>query len=130
VHTEFVPKTVRRMHKVRRTALLLAVIAAALVVASGVALARDFVGTDRSERIVATDSADTIDANGGDDTVVGLRGTDKIRGGNGKDKQYGGRGNDVIDSDGGFRDLVNCGKGIDTAYVDSKDQVSGCEKRR
>jgi len=59
-----------------------------------------------------------------------VRGADKIRGGNGKDKQYGGRGNDVIDSDGGFRDLVNCGKGIDTAYVDSKDQVSGCEKRR
>ena len=114
----------------RRTTLLLAVMAAALVVASGVALARDFVGTDNGERIVGTDSADTIDANGGDDTVLGLRGPDTIRGGNGKDKQYGGRGNDVIDSDGGFRDLVNCGRGTDTAYVDARDQVAGCERRR
>ena len=114
----------------RRTTLLLAVMAAVLVVASGVALAQNFVGTDRGERIVGTDSADTIDANGGDDTILGQLGPDKIRGGNGKDKQYGGRGNDVIDSDGGFRDLVNCGKGIDTAYVDAKDQVAGCEKRR
>ena len=114
----------------RRMTLLLAVVAAVLVVASGVALARDFVGTDRGERIVGTDSADTIDGNGGDDTIIGKRGPDRIRGGNGKDKQYGGRGSDVIDSDGGFRDLVNCGRGIDTAYVDRRDQVAGCERRR
>jgi hypothetical protein len=62
--------------------------------------------------------------------VQGLRGPDKIRGGNDNDKQYGGRGNDVIYAEGGFRDLVNCGKGKDTAYVDSKDRVVGCEKRR
>jgi hypothetical protein len=63
---------------VRRTALLLlAVMAAALVAASGVALARNYVGTDRGEKIVGTDSADTIDANGGDDVVQGLRDPDK-----------------------------------------------------
>jgi Ca2+-binding RTX toxin-like protein len=116
---------------VRRTALLmLAVMAAALVMASGVALAKNFVGTDRGERIVGTDSADTIDANGGDDTVIGKRGADNIRGGNGKDKQYGGRGNDIIHSEGSYRDLINCGRGVDTAYVDPKDQVVSCERRR
>jgi Ca2+-binding RTX toxin-like protein len=67
---------------------------------------------------------------GGNDVVQGLRGPDKIRGGNDKDKQYGGRGNDVIYTEGGFRDLVNGGKGTDTCYVDSKDRVVGCEKRR
>jgi Ca2+-binding RTX toxin-like protein len=110
--------------------LLLVVMAALLVVASGVALARNFVGTERGERIVGTESADTIDGNGGDDTIIGKGGADKIRGGTGKDRQYGGRGNDIIYSEGTFRDLINCGKGIDTAYVDPKDQVSGCEKRR
>ena len=62
--------------------------------------------------------------------VLGYAGSDKIRGGNDKDKQYGGRGNDTIYTEGGFRDLVDCGKGTDTAYVDSKDRVVGCEKRR
>jgi Ca2+-binding RTX toxin-like protein len=116
---------------VRRTALLLlAVMAAALVAGSGVALAKNYVGTDRGEKIVGTNHADTIDANGGDDVVQGLRGPDRIRGGNGKDRQFGGRDNDVIFSEGGFRDVVNCGKGIDTAYVDSRDQVVDCERRR
>ena len=115
----------------RRTALLmLAVMAAALVVASGVALAKNYVGTDRGEKIVGTKYADHINAKGGDDVVLGWAGPDKIRGGNDNDKQYGGRGNDVIYTEGGFRELVNCGKGIDTAYVDSKDRVVGCEKVR
>ena len=67
---------------------------------------------------------------GGDDVVLGWAGPDKIRGGNDNDQQYGGRGNDVIYSEGGFRDLVNCGKGTDTAYVDTKDRVVGCERKR
>ncbi len=62
--------------------------------------------------------------------VLGLRGADRIRGGNGKDKLYGGRGNDVIFSEGSFREVVKCGRGIETAYVDSRDQVTLCERRR
>ena len=114
----------------RRTALLLAVMAAALVVTSGVALARDYVGTERGEKIVGTKQADRINAKGGKDVVQGWAGPDKIRGGDDRDRQYGGRGNDIIYTEGGFRDLADCGKGIDTAYVDSKDRVVGCEKRR
>ena len=58
----------------KRTALLLAVMAAALVVASGVALAATYVGTNKGETIVGTGYADTIDAKDGDDVVRGLGG--------------------------------------------------------
>lgn len=61
----------------RAALLLLAVMAAALVAASGVALAKNYVNTDRDEKIVGTNHADTIDANGGDDVVQGLRDPDK-----------------------------------------------------
>jgi Ca2+-binding RTX toxin-like protein len=109
---------------------LLALMAAALVAASGVALAKTYVGTERGERIVGTKQADHLNAMGGDDVVLGWAGADKIRGGDDNDRQYGGRGNDIIYSEGGFRDLVDCGRGIDTAYVDSKDRVVGCENKR
>jgi Ca2+-binding RTX toxin-like protein len=118
-------------HTVRRiTLLLLALMATALVVASGVALAKNITGTEKGQRIVGTKFADHINALGGDDVVLGYAGADKIRGGDDNDQQYGGRGNDVIYSEGGFRDLVNCGMGTDTAYVDSKDRVVGCERKR
>jgi Ca2+-binding RTX toxin-like protein len=104
--------------------------AAVLVVASGVALAKDFVGTENGERIVDTKYADRIDALGGDDVVLGYAGPDKIRAGNDNDQQYGGRGNDIIYSEGHFRDLVNGGRGTDTCYVDPKDRVKGCERKR
>jgi hypothetical protein len=49
----------------RRTALLmLALMAAVLVVASGVALAKNIVGTERGEKIVGTKFADHINALG------------------------------------------------------------------
>jgi Ca2+-binding RTX toxin-like protein len=118
-------------NKVRRTVLLmLGVMAAVLVVASGVALAKDFVGTENGEKIVGTKSADRISALGGDDVVLGYAGADKIRGGDDNDRQYGGRGNDTIYSEGGFRDVVSGGRGVDTCYVDSKDLVKGCERKR
>jgi Ca2+-binding RTX toxin-like protein len=106
------------------------VVAAALVAASGVALAKEFVGTERGEKILGTKYGDRINALGGDDVVLGYAGPDKIRGGDDNDQQYGGRGNDIIYSEGGFRDLVNCGDGTDTAYVDAKDRVVGCERKR
>jgi Ca2+-binding RTX toxin-like protein len=115
---------------VRRTALLLAVMAAALVVASGMALAKTFIGTENDEKLVGTKLADHINGLGGDDVLLGYAGPDKIRGGDDNDQQYGGRGNDIIYSEGGFRDLVNCGRGTDTAYVDPKDRVVDCERKR
>jgi Ca2+-binding RTX toxin-like protein len=118
-------------NKVRRTVLLmLGVMAAVLVVASGVALAKNITGTESGQKIVGTKFADHINALGGDDVVLGYAGADKIRGGNDNDRQYGGRGNDTIYSEGGFRDVVSGGRGVDTCYVDSKDLVKGCERKR
>ena len=51
-------------HTVRRTAILLALMAAALVVLSGAALAKNITGTERGEKIVGTKYADHIDALG------------------------------------------------------------------
>ena len=79
---------------------------------------------------MGTKFADHINALGGDDVILGYAGPDKIRGGNDNDKQYGGRGKDIIYSEGGFRDGVNGGRDTDTAYVDPKDWVVGCERKR
>jgi hypothetical protein len=57
---------------------------------------------------------------GGDDTIRGHKGFDDIRSGSGAD---------VIKADDGRADNVNCGRGQDKANVDSKDDVSGCEKK-
>jgi Ca2+-binding RTX toxin-like protein len=150
-------------YTMRRTFLLLAVVAAVLTVASGVALAKGFVGTPRGERIAGTPKADTINARGGKDEVRALQGADRINAGIGNDRVYGGRGNDniqgggghdvvragqgddklrgghdedklygglgkdVIETGRGFKDLVDCGSGVDTAYVDRKDRVVHCE---
>ncbi len=120
----------------KRTVLLLAVLAAALVAASGVALAAGIGGTNNDERLVGTRFADRILARGGNDVVLGLEGNDKIRGDDGNDRLSGGPGNDrLISRDvrspgGANRDVVRCGGGNDTAFVDSRDRAVGCERRR
>ncbi len=120
---------------VQRTVLILAVAAAALVLASGVALAAVVNATGGDDRLVGTGGADTIRGFGGDDTVRVLDGKDEVSGGegddalhggsyaakmfggNGRDEIYGGRGNDFISSVGDdcSRDFVDCGPGTDTA---------------
>ena len=49
-------------------------------------------------------------------------------GGPGHDHIYGGRGNDTIYARDDTRDVVDCGPGHDTAYVDPHDVVRNCEK--
>ena len=49
----------------RRTGLLVATMLAALLVLSGVALAKDIIGTPKSEKISGTERRDVIDALGG-----------------------------------------------------------------
>ena len=134
---------------VRRTVLVLA---AALVLASWVALAAVVNGTGGDDRRVGTGGADTIQGFGGGDTVRALDGkdevsggegndtpyggsyADKMYGGNGHDEIYGGRGNDFISSvgDDSSRDFVDCGPGTDTAnqMPDSGvgDTFRDCEK--
>ena len=137
----------------RRMVVLLAVIAVALVLGSGVALAALVEGNDRDNQLTGTNYADTIRAYGGNDLVWALSGRDRIyggygadqlygnrygdtiSGGKGTDRLYGGYGNDHIvsrdlNSRGiGQRDVVDCGLGYDTFAADYDDRVlANCEE--
>jgi Tol biopolymer transport system component len=94
-------------------------------------------GTDFSETIRGTDAGEEICARAGNDVVEGLRGADRLDGGWGRDQIYGGpgrdrliggRGDDVLFARDGWRDVVDCGWGLDRAFVDRVDRVlRGCE---
>ena len=92
-----------------RAVLLLAAMACALVVASGVALAaviqcttNPCVGTEEDDEITGTEGAERIDALGGADFVDALGGNDRIDAGANPDfpaffdRVFGGDGNDTI----------------------------------
>ena len=107
----------------RRTGLVLATMALALLLASGAALAEAFGGDDGDNRLVGTDGRDRMAGGGGDDLVRGLGGPDVMRGGsrndfdaNGQDTMYGGRGEDVVNGEGG-EDHIYGGPGND--YISS-----------
>ncbi len=136
----------------RRLALLLILATLGLGVmllgGGGVALAATIDGTSGPDDLVGTDQADTIHGGGGmdyvsgllasdllyggaaNDTVVGREGNDTIYGNPGSDMLFGNLGKDTITSVGDRRgkDVVNCGAGNDTAYVDKIDRVNkNCE---
>src|SRR3712207_2016658 len=69
----------------RRVILLLTVMTATLVVASGVALAVNKVGTNGPDTLRGTNGDDNLLGKGGNDTLFGLGGRDNLRGGSGKD---------------------------------------------
>jgi Ca2+-binding RTX toxin-like protein len=99
----------------RRALLLMVTMAAALLVAGGVALAEtvtcdnnppcygtpetdDITGTDFGEKIYAYGGNDTVLARGGNDTVYGSSGNDPdLEGEGGSDTVYGGGGADSVD---------------------------------
>jgi len=129
----------------KRAIMLLAAMAVALGLASGMALAATIVGTDRDEILVGTSYADTIRAKGGADVVRGRGGPDQLYGNTGRDKIYGGFGKgdrlhggrgddrliseDIFSQSGAFRDVVDCGPGDDSASVDFRDRVrANCEE--
>jgi Ca2+-binding RTX toxin-like protein len=111
---------------------------------------RDMIeGTGRTDRISGSGGDDRLNGLGGKDVVRGGDGADEAGGGYGADEAYGNAGNDVLidhpdkDTDllyGGpgnddlqtrdfpaVRDVLYCGSGRDTAYVDRLDEVRGCE---
>jgi Ca2+-binding RTX toxin-like protein len=61
--------------------------------------------------------------------VLGREGNDHIYGNPGSDRLFGNLGKDTINSVGDRgKDVVNCGAGNDTAYVDKIDRVNkNCE---
>ena len=129
----------------RRVALVLAAMALALLLASGVALAVTKIGTDGPDTLRGTNGNDNLIGKGGDDVLHSLNGRDTLLGGSGKDyllcltRQYrffagdknllGGTGNDYIWAGKGSDDVVG-GEGNDYLNDDwirefSKDTFSG-----
>ena len=74
----------------RRTILLLATMALTLLVASGVALAVNKIGTDGPDTLRGTNRDDNLLGKGGNDVLFGLGGRDNLLGGSGKDWVLGG----------------------------------------
>jgi Ca2+-binding RTX toxin-like protein len=109
----------------RRTILLVATMALTLLVASGVALAVNKIGTDGPDTLRGTDGADNLLGLGGNDILFSLAGRDNLLGGPGKDVVWGGRivgsccqDNDFSGGDknvlgGPGNDDVNGGRGSD-----------------
>jgi Ca2+-binding RTX toxin-like protein len=129
----------------RRIVLLLVVMAATLVVASGVAMAVNKIGTNGPDTLRGTNGDDNLSGRGGNDVLYSLAGRDNLLGGAGKDcllcvtPQYrffaggknllGGPGNDFIWAGKGS-DNVAGGEGNDLLPDDgvrefSEDRFSG-----
>ncbi len=96
----------------RRVALVLTVTALALVLASGVALAVNKVGTNGSDTLRGTNRADNLLGKGGKDRLFGLGGSDNLLGGPGNDSVQGDRGPDSLVGNSG-NDLVVGWEGSD-----------------
>jgi Ca2+-binding RTX toxin-like protein len=80
----------------RRVALVLAAMALAMLLASGVALAVTKIGTDGPDILRGTDRADNLLGKGGKDVLHGLGGGDNLVGGVGNDAVWGDRGSDNL----------------------------------
>ena len=95
---------------------LIVAVAAALLLASGVAMAASFVGTEEADTITGTFNKDTIKGLAGDDTINAASGDDTV---------YGEAGNDLID--GAFNnDIIDGGTDDDTLYGGfNKDKITG-----
>jgi hypothetical protein len=70
---------------------------------------------------------DRIRADGGDDVAYGGDGADVLVGGLGADWLFGAAGDDRLYARDGVADLVDGGPGVDRAWVDRDDRVSGVE---
>ena len=102
----------------RRTILLLATMALTLLVASGVALAVNKVGTNGPDTLRGTNRADNLLGRGGNDILLALAGNDNLHGGPGKDIVLGGNergfsGGDKNLLGGPGNDFVIGGRGSD-----------------
>jgi RTX calcium-binding nonapeptide repeat (4 copies) len=108
----------------RRTILLLATMALTVLVASGVALAINKVGTQARDFLKGTDGADNLVGKGANDLIFGLAGKDNLLGGSGKDIVLGGT---FTRSLPGKKDLVG-GTGNDVVFGGKgSDHVLGNE---
>lgn len=134
--------------KMRRVVVLAVAMAVALVLVSGVALAKNVTGTSGNDTIRGTNQQDRLAGGFGNDDIFGFgsgdqlygdSGNDELFGGDGADQLYGGRGADRVDAGAGNdfvnvvdesgEDSVNCGPGAnDRVAADEGDTVrANCE---
>jgi hypothetical protein len=74
---------------------------------------------------------DTLLGGGGDDVLIGRGDPDTIVGGPGRDRMFAGGERDTIFAQDGWRDTIECGRGIDTVNADRFDNVArDCERVR
>jgi Ca2+-binding RTX toxin-like protein len=86
-------------------------------------------GGDGNDSLYGAGGNDTLNGDKGNDKLFGGPGNDKLTGGPGTNTYSGGPGNDTINARNGKKETVDCGPGKkDTATVDKKDKVKGCEK--
>ncbi len=88
-------------------------------------------GDAGNDHLYGRDGNDKLDGGSGMDELLGEAGNDELVGGNGIDTFDGGPGDDVIRAADDSADIVNCGDGNDTVYVEvdapTRDVLSGCE---
>jgi len=112
----------------RRTMLLLATMALTLLVASGVALAVNKVGTNGPDTLRGTNGDDNLVGRGGQDNIFSLDGTDNLAGGRGKDnvlagdERRPGRGDKNL-LGGPGNDVVFGGRGSDNVLGDEGNDL-------
>jgi Ca2+-binding RTX toxin-like protein len=102
----------------RRVALVLAAMALALLLASGVAWAVNKIGTNGPDTLRGTNGDDNLLGRGGNDRLLGLGGRDNLLGGAGRDTLLGGNEHIPLGGDknlvgGRGNDLVLGGRGSD-----------------
>jgi Ca2+-binding RTX toxin-like protein len=112
----------------RRTILLLATMALTLLVASGVALAVNKIGTNGPDTLRGTNGADTLVGLGGNDELYALSGRDTLLGGLGKDVVLGGNENRAFGGDkklaaGSGNDVVAGGNGSDNVVGEAGNDL-------
>jgi RTX calcium-binding nonapeptide repeat (4 copies) len=110
----------------RRVVLVLAAMALALLLASGVALAVNKVGTNGPDTLRGTNGDDNLLGKGGNDELYSLNGRDNLLGGPGKDFVWGGKrerfrlsGGDKNLQGGLGNDVVIGGRGSDNVLGDA-----------
>jgi Ca2+-binding RTX toxin-like protein len=87
-------------------------------------------GGSSHDRISGGSSSDRINGASGNDRLTGSSGNDRITGGSGRNTYSGGSGRDRINARNRRTERINCGSGRDTATVDRRDRVRGCERVR
>jgi Ca2+-binding RTX toxin-like protein len=124
---KLVERNEERNEGMRRTTLLVAMVAGLLVLASGVALAVNIVGNNGPNLLIGTQQADNIAGAAGNDTINARGGNDRAFGDSGTDELNGGEGADFLNAaDGAGGDVLNGGPGFDTCVRDVGETVINC----